>query len=101
MPVYFRWSPALAMGSSCVVALLIGSFAEAAAKPLRFVMIPKLPHPWFELVRDGADAAARMISAQTTTPAVVDYRPPRPLGTDLAGRDSAGSDPLTAPRHHH
>jgi ribose transport system substrate-binding protein len=76
MPVHSRWSRARSLGSSCVVALLMGSFAEAAARPLRFVMIPKLPHPWFELVRDGADAAARMISAQTTTPAVVDYRPP-------------------------
>ncbi|MFO7629309.1 MAG: substrate-binding domain-containing protein [Prochlorococcaceae cyanobacterium] len=40
------------------------------------MLIPKLAHPWFEVVRQGADAAALMIKDQTKIPAVVEYRPP-------------------------
>lgn len=68
----------LTLGSTFLGALLMGSIAGAVAKPLRFVLIPKLAHPWFETVRQGADAAALMIKEQTKTPAVVEYRD-RPL----------------------
>ena len=33
--------------------------------PLRFVMIPKVGHPWFEQVRQGALSGAAMLSSQT------------------------------------
>lgn len=33
--------------------------------PLRFVMVPKVGHPWFEQVRQGAEAGAAMLSSQT------------------------------------
>ena len=33
--------------------------------PLRFVMVSKVGHPWFEQVRQGALAAAAMLSSQT------------------------------------
>ena len=33
--------------------------------PLRFVMIPKVAHPWFEQVRQGAISGAAMLSSQT------------------------------------
>ena len=31
----------------------------------RFVIIPKVVHPWFDKVNDGAKAAAQAIEAQT------------------------------------
>lgn len=50
--------------------------AQAAAPPLRFVLIPKVSHPWFEVVRQGAEAAGRMIQQQTERAVVIEYRPP-------------------------
>jgi ribose transport system substrate-binding protein len=35
------------------------------SSPLRFVMVPKVGHPWFEQVRQGAVAGAAMLSSQT------------------------------------
>ena len=50
--------------------------AEPAKTALRFVLVPKVSHPWFEEVRLGALAAARMITSQTGRPVTVDYQPP-------------------------
>ena len=50
--------------------------ALAAAPPLRFVLIPKVSHPWFDVVRQGAESAGRMIQQQTERPVVIEYRPP-------------------------
>lgn len=56
------------------------STAEPATEPAaayRFVIIPKVVHPWFDLVHDGAKQAARMIKQQTGRPVTLDYRPPQ------------------------
>lgn len=66
----------LLFGGALVPALLVAARAEAVPQPLRFVLIPKVSHPWFELVRSGAEAAAGMIRQQTGTAAVIDYQPP-------------------------
>jgi len=71
---------ALIIGGS----LLMGAArADAAPQPLRFVVIPKVTHPWFEAVHGGAKAAAQMIQGQTNTPVVIDYRPPAKAEADL------------------
>ncbi|QPN65734.1 substrate-binding domain-containing protein [Synechococcus sp. CBW1006] len=67
---------ALALLGCLAPIALATSAAEAAPEPLRFVLIPKVTHPWFEAVREGAEAAARMIEQQTDTTAVIEYRPP-------------------------
>ncbi|WP_438983293.1 hypothetical protein [Vulcanococcus sp.] len=57
--------------------ILIGAGKGEAATPgLRFVVIPKVTHLWFEAVHGGAKAAAQMIQGQTNTPVVIDDRPP-------------------------
>lgn len=40
--------------------------AEPNKTALRFVLVPKVTHLWFEEVRQGALAAARMITSQAT-----------------------------------
>ena len=50
--------------------------ASQAGAALRFVLIPKLPHPWFDLVHQGALQAAAMVKRQTGRAVSVEYRPP-------------------------
>lgn len=72
-------SPALCtllLGTSLAPVPLLPAPARAGGEPLRFVLIPKVSHPWFEVVRQGAEDAARMLAAQTGRPASVDYQPP-------------------------
>ena len=72
------------------VALLTASallFAGAAmAKDLpgltkkdsfRFVIVPKVVHPWFDLVNDGAKHAAAVIEAQTGAKVTIEYSAPQ------------------------
>lgn len=42
---------------------------------LRFVVIPKVVHPWFEEVNKGAQAQAAILSRELRDSIVVDYRP--------------------------
>lgn len=42
----------------------------------RFVVIPKVVHPWFDKVNKGAQAAAAMLSEQTGDKFEIDYRAP-------------------------
>ena len=64
--------------------ILIGAGRGEAAPPgLRFVVIPKVTHPWFEAVHGGAKAAAQMIQGQTNTPVVIDYQPPAKADAEL------------------
>jgi len=54
--------------------------AQPATEPAasyRFVIIPKVVHPWFDLVHDGAKQAARMIEQQTGQPVTLDYQAPQ------------------------
>ena len=55
---------------------LLATRAEASPPPLRFVVIAKVGHPWFEAVRGGAVAAAAMIQRQSGSAATIDYRAP-------------------------
>jgi len=46
------------------------------AKALRFVIVPKVAHPWFDEVNKGAQAQAEILSRELGAEIVVDYMPP-------------------------
>ena len=46
------------------------------AKELRFIIIPKVAHPWFDEVHKGARAQAEILSRELGVEIVVDYMPP-------------------------
>ena len=46
------------------------------AKALRFVIVPKIAHPWFDEVHRGAQAEAGVLSRELGVEIVIDYRPP-------------------------
>jgi ribose transport system substrate-binding protein len=50
--------------------------AAPAKKELHFVIIPKVVHPWYDVVRQGAVEAADFIFKQTGQKIVIDYRAP-------------------------
>jgi len=86
---------ALALGGTLLPALLTAALAQAASQPLRFVVIPKLSHPWFDTVRGGAQEAASMIQRQTGSAVLIDYRPPAKAEVALqeqARRQGSGND---------
>jgi ribose transport system substrate-binding protein len=65
-------------------------------KPLRFVIVPKVSHPWFDEVNKGAQAQAALLSRELGVELVVDYRPP--AVADVAAQNAileqaAGSSP--------
>src|SRR3712207_3864298 len=43
----------------------------------RFVIVPKVVHPWFDKVNDGAKQAAAVIKAQTGADVQIDYSAPQ------------------------
>lgn len=45
-------------------------------KPLRFVIVPKVAHPWFDEVHKGARAEADILCRELGVEIVVDYLPP-------------------------
>jgi ribose transport system substrate-binding protein len=45
-------------------------------KMLRFIILPKVAHPWFEEVNKGAQAQAEILSRELGYEIVVDYMPP-------------------------
>ncbi len=52
-------------------------------KPLRFAIIPKVAHPWFEEVHKGALEQAELLKTQLNTDVSIDYlAPPRASSTD-------------------
>lgn len=57
-------------------ALTSPAVAQSPQQSLRFVLIPKLNHPWFDAVRGGAQQAGSMIEQQSGAAVVIDYRPP-------------------------
>lgn len=66
------------------------------AKTLRFIVVPKVAHPWFDEVNKGAQAQAKILSRELGVEVVVDYRPP--LLADAAEQNAilekaAGSRP--------
>jgi ribose transport system substrate-binding protein len=62
-----------------LVALFVMPSLAAAQKKdsYRFVIVPKVVHPWFDLVHQGADAAAKMIEQQTGSKVTIEYRAPQ------------------------
>ncbi|HDR17080.1 MAG TPA: hypothetical protein ENN79_16645 [Desulfobacteraceae bacterium] len=46
------------------------------AKALRFIIVPKVAHPWLEEVNKGAQAQAEILSGELGVEIVVDYMPP-------------------------
>ncbi len=46
------------------------------ARTLRFVIVPKVAHPWFDEVNKGAQAEAEILSREIGAEIVVDYMPP-------------------------
>ena len=55
------------------------AFAQQAQKraSYRFVVVPKVVHPWFDAVNTGAKEAAKMIEEQTGAKVTIDYRAPQ------------------------
>lgn len=52
-------------------------------KALRFVIIPKVDHPWFEEVRRGALRQAHLLQEKLGDEISVDYVPPARAGVKL------------------
>lgn len=48
--------------------------------PLRFVLVPKVAHPWYEEVHRGAREQAQFLEKQTGRKIVVEHRPPSVAG---------------------
>jgi ribose transport system substrate-binding protein len=46
------------------------------ARALRFIIVPKVAHPWFDEVNKGARAQAELLSRDLGAEVVVDYMPP-------------------------
>ncbi len=46
------------------------------ARALRFIIVPKVAHPWFDEVNKGAQAQAKILSRELGVEVVVDYMPP-------------------------
>ena len=46
------------------------------ARTLRFIIIPKVAHPWFDEVNNGAQAQSEILSRELGIEIVVDYMPP-------------------------
>ncbi|ABC22166.1 substrate-binding domain-containing protein [Rhodospirillum rubrum] len=56
---------------------MVASAQEKSTDPLRFVLVPKVVHPWFDKVNDGAKAAAEMLTTTTGRKVTVEYRAPQ------------------------
>jgi ribose transport system substrate-binding protein len=50
------------------------------ATALRFIVVPKVAHPWFEEVIKGARAQAEALSRALDVEIVIDYMPPSVAG---------------------
>ncbi len=57
-----------------LLALIVLPFASA--KDFRFVIVPKVVHPWFDEVNKGAQEQARLLEKQLGVKIVVDYIAP-------------------------
>ena len=55
------------------------AFAQQPQKKAsyRFVLVPKVVHPWFDAVNTGAKTAAKMIQEQTGAKVTIDYQAPQ------------------------
>ncbi len=69
----------LMLASLCAAFVALPSIVAAkdAQDPLRFVLVPKVVHPWFDLVNNGAEAAAKMLTETTGREVKIEYRAPQ------------------------
>ncbi len=74
----------LATALACAALMLpVAAFAQDAAPgavkkdSYRFVVVPKVVHPWFDKVNDGAQAAAKALKAQTGADVEIVYSAPQ------------------------
>lgn len=67
---------ALFLGAVLAVTPLAAQAADTST-PLRFVLIPKVVHPWFDKLNTGARAAADMITKTTGQKIEIEYRAPQ------------------------
>jgi ribose transport system substrate-binding protein len=66
------------------------------ATTLRFIIVPKVAHPWFEEVNKGAQAEGRILSRALGVEIVIDYMPPAIAGVaeqNAILEKAAGSQP--------
>lgn len=66
---------ALLATAALLLAPLVAHAADNA--PMRFVMIPKAVHPWFDKANNGAQSAAALLSKATGRTITVEYRAPQ------------------------
>jgi ribose transport system substrate-binding protein len=53
-----------------------GQKEGTSTKELRFVCIPKVVHPWYDTVTQGANDAAKFLTEHTGQKVIIDYRAP-------------------------
>ncbi|MFE8035091.1 hypothetical protein [Thiohalocapsa marina] len=53
-----------------------GEQGTESAAQYRFVLIPKVVHPWYDKVQDGAMEQVRFLEARTGEQFEIDYHPP-------------------------
>ena len=73
---------AMLLACAAAFALPVAASAQDAAGTVkkdsyRFVVVPKVVHPWFDKVNEGAQAAAAAIKAQTGSNVEVIYSAPQ------------------------
>ncbi|MBB3172209.1 ribose transport system substrate-binding protein [Endobacter medicaginis] len=68
---------ALLLGASTALSFVPQGARAADTGPLRFVLVPKVVHPWFDKVNDGARAAADSLSQLTGRKITVEYAAPQ------------------------
>lgn len=51
------------------------------AKSFRFIIVPKVSHPWYEEVRQGAQAQADLLSRESGASVTIEYLPPAAADT--------------------
>ena len=89
--------PSSSLGFAVATVLLSSLLAvfgqtDTAKKPeYKFVIVPKVVHPWFDQVNEGAKKAAKMIEDQTGSKVSVDYRAPQ--SADVVVQTKSSSDP--------
>jgi ribose transport system substrate-binding protein len=105
-----EWEMRKLLLGTALVALL--PFAASAADSYKFVVVSKTVHPWFDIVVNGAKAAAKMLHEQTGKDFEIEYLAPqsanvveqnnlveRAIATQPAGimidmNDPAGNEPV-------
>ncbi len=57
--------------------LAAGGTAQAQKESYRFVIVPKVVHPWFDIVHEGAKTAAAYLKETAGKEVVIEYRAPQ------------------------